>query len=391
MKVDGNSVKALIEYQLKNHIADNNLLLFALAINTGNATLVKTMQELLNLNPEEIDGYFKVYNEKELMQKKDLALYDKLAKVKVGSVVDYSKEVEVVISHLAQLKNTKIEATKDRSRLISKHLMSGFTVEECLMVNLHFFTMWSCKPDFAMYLRIETLYNGKFPSRVEMAKEQFQKVNKFKSEISKVVHCYTDVYNQFVLGCKVDLSKSNPVLYTNFETQKTIAHWLNAGILVDDICLVVKNAVQSWSKNVNYLANITLDKVIDKDFMKRLDVVRRQANLRLKGDPQEREANKISVASVLKDKQENINKTLIRQNETIEIEISQDNLPDSSEWLKINDNPTDDFVFIDRVLKNMKDINSVFFELDNIGDDYEAQESSKIYTYGEYESQKIGA
>lgn len=279
MKVDSNGIREILGLQDLKNIQDNKLLVFAFAFQVGNAAAIKLLQEVLEVSDEDLQAFFRFFNEKELTQKKDVELYSKLDKAKTSPAKQtYKDEAITVIEHLNSLIGAKFQATSKKIMLIENWFNKGYSLNDLMLVNTFFAHRWGNNPEMQNYVRVETLFNTKFPERLEDSIQNFKTISAFTDEIRAITSFYAKTYAKYVIGSEISNS-DKAYEHAKFETQKTLAFWLNKGISAENICKVIESSVSSWAQNPALLPHISLDKILDGKFEDRLGVVLRKEKI----------------------------------------------------------------------------------------------------------------
>jgi len=278
MKINGPIIKEIISLQNKEKIFNNKLLLFGLALEKGNATLIKVLKEDLNISQEEIISYLKLFEEKEWSTKKDLDLIKKMEKIKIIDIENFQHEIEEVIAHLNAITNSRKKVTESRKKIVQQWLRKGYTLEQFKMVNLFFNHLWEKDPQMSQYIRPETLYNTKFPIRVEEAENAFIDIKKYKKEIKEICEYYDYIFDQIINKNKnlefSQLGQINMCSYIPFDIQKRITFWLKKEISIKDILFTIKKTIDNWSKKEELIPYISLLKILDAKFLDRLKIAK---------------------------------------------------------------------------------------------------------------------
>jgi uncharacterized phage protein (TIGR02220 family) len=276
MKINAPIIKNIIKLQQEENIEDNKLVLFALAIGNNNASLIKTIKEDLNISQEEIILFLDIFNKNNLIVKKDYELIKKMEKIKLIDIENFQYEIEEIITHINSLTNSKKRITDSRKKLVEKWLKRGYSLDQFKMVNLFFNNKWGKDPTMEQYIRPETLYNTKFPERVEEAENSFSQINKYKEDIKIICEFYYKIFDNIINKNKnLEFSKIgqiNMCSYIPFDIQKRIVFWLQKGISYKDILLTIEKTIISWSKKEDLIQHINLLKILDSKFLERLEI-----------------------------------------------------------------------------------------------------------------------
>lgn len=271
MKINSPTIKEIIELQEKESIQNNKLLLFALAIDSNKATVVKTLQEELDLLEEELISFVRLLTEKDLLTKKDLEIISKLEKVKIIDRENFDKEVDEIINHLNEITETNRRITPKKKQLVEQWLKRGFSLDQFKMVNLYFHSKWSKDPEMSDYVKAETLYNTKFPSRVEDSENAFRNIMNYKDQINAICHKYAELFETIINKTQFT-NRANLCSFMPFELQKKIVFWLSKNYTVDHINITLEFTLKDWSQKQELIPHINLPKILDSRFPERVDI-----------------------------------------------------------------------------------------------------------------------
>lgn len=269
MKLNSHTIKDISEGQVILKISDNKMLLFALALNTGTGTIVKTIQEELNIKEEDIEKYLAFFNEKDLMTKKDMEIVSKLEKTKIIEKVDFDNEIENILNDLNHTCKTNKKLTETRKLLITQWLRKGYTAEQFNYVHNYFYTKWGKDIQMAEYLKPETLYNTKFPVRVEDAETAYSSIKENIDSINRVYNAFHDTYNE------VFNLTANRAFFIPLDIQSKIAFWLKT-CNAEDLIMVVTSSIRDWSLKVELIPYISLEKILDNKYPDRLRIAKKK-------------------------------------------------------------------------------------------------------------------
>jgi len=283
MNLNGPKIQKISDLQFKHSIENNKLFLLALSIDTGKATVVKSIIEELKINPEEVTLIVDILSKENLLSKNDLKLISKLSGTKLLEKEDLDHMVEEVISHLNAITHTKRRVTEQRKSLIVRWLKKGYSIEDFISVNLLFYYKWHKNPDMEQYIRPETLYNNKFEIRVEEAQKEFELINKYKEEIYDICKTYNYFFENLIvtpsLKYKTEIefldSTKDFCKYMPFDLQQRIAFWLNKGFSKEDIMITIEKTIIQWSQKVELYPHINLMKILDRKFPERVSVAKK--------------------------------------------------------------------------------------------------------------------
>lgn len=305
MKLDAASINEVLELQAKMQITDNKLLLFTYAIDKASITGMKHLQSVLEINNDDIGEYFAALLKAELTHKKDEQFFSKIIKVpdiekKENCIADslgdavkeeredalgsYTQGAKEIVDHLAELVKIKFRHTKKRLAILESKLMQGFTVEQCKMLNLYYYEDWNESVEMKQHLTIETLYNEKFVTRLEVSQKAFSELKKYYDEIKNICEYYAAAYSSILHGKDLNVAleaikEKNVLSMVRLKPQRAIVLWLDKGISENEIKDTIFYCISEWSRNKELIAKISLTKILDSKFLERLDIVSRKKQL----------------------------------------------------------------------------------------------------------------
>ncbi len=269
MKLNSHTISDILEGESLLNIKDNRMLLFAFALNTGTGTIVKTIQEELNVKETDIEKYMAFFNEKDLITKKDNELISKLDKTKLVGKVDYEEDILNILNDLNFVCKTNKKVTEPRKVLVTQWLRKGYTAEQFNYVHNYFYSKWGNDPQMSEYLKPETLYNLKFPSRVEDSENAYKDISSNSDSIFKIYNSFQNTYNE------IFNIESKKIFFIPIDIQQKIAFWLKT-TSVEDLIMVVASSIREWSTKPELVPYISLDKILDNKFPVRLSIAKKK-------------------------------------------------------------------------------------------------------------------
>lgn len=263
MRVTNNILLKIIKIQEENEIANNKLLLIVMSLNNFSEAAIKSI--LNTSTKEENEFYLNLLTKEDILTIKDTKLLYKLLNKKMTSKknIQITINKEAIIDHLNNLLGTKLRMTKGREVLIEKWYNKEYLEEDFFKVNTYYYFLWKDDPKMHRYIRPETLYNGKFESRVEEANSFFADIEEHLQEIEIIKSEYSKAYEKYVTKSNLNNSDLN--------IDKLIVFWLKKFSL-EDILLTINMSIEEWSKNINLRDKIFLEKLLDQKFPERLKV-----------------------------------------------------------------------------------------------------------------------
>jgi len=249
----------------ENYGHNNELLIFLLGVYAAKSKVspIKYLFEEMSID---IDTAKRALIDLEILSNNDLKTIEKIQSAQVNITIsenEYETSIQNIINHLKGLKKSRLDITANRKALIKKWLNKGYSEEDFMAVNSYFFHLWKNDPKFSRYIKPETLYNEKFPNRVETAREFYSSYNEYKAEIKSIIHSYEEVYKE-CMHIEPSIDRASIPL------QSAIVLLLNNGYSKEDIVFVVESSVRSWSKKPEIAPYISLEKILDNKFPDRL-------------------------------------------------------------------------------------------------------------------------
>lgn len=271
MKLNSHTISDILEGEALLGIKENRMLLFAFALNTGTGTIVKTLQEELKIKENDIEKYMNFFNDKDLITKKDNELISKLDKTKLVNKVDYEEEIINIINDLNNICKTNKKITEPRKVLVAQWLRKGYKAEQFNFVHEYFYSKWGNDPQMSEYLKPETLYNLKFPSRVEDSENAYKEIVEKHDSIYAIFNAFYDTYN------RVFNLEARNVFIIPVDIQNKIAFWLRT-TSIEDLIMVIESSIKDWSLKPELVPYISLDKILDQKFPARLSIAKKKAD-----------------------------------------------------------------------------------------------------------------
>lgn len=289
MKLDNSAVSEMISIQKELEIKDNQLLLLAFAIERGVSSTIKTLQAQFSVTNADLEKWFITLMKAELTHKKDREVFDKVIKIdntyqEVKANTSLENEAKEIITDLANYVKIDFKHTKKRIQMITRWLMQGYTYTQCRMLNAFYFDDWGKNNDMRKYITIETLYNEKFPARIETSSKICSDIFKHRAVIKEICEQYAILYAKIVNRAKIDEitdSNSNVDILSMIpiKTQSSIALWIEKGYSKDEIIDTIHDSIQDWSQVASRLPYISIERILDKKFPERLAVSKRKRDL----------------------------------------------------------------------------------------------------------------
>jgi len=293
MALTAKSFEELIQKQELEKIENNALIVMALATQTEKPILMKKSFDLLSLPAVTIQEFSTIYKDLKIFPKKTTDLLLKSISVKdkkIKEIKDYTEEAQSVVDNLNSLTGKRSKLTNTRKTSIEKWLKEGYTVDQFFNVNAFFFFKWGSDPSQAEYVRSETLYNTKFPERVEQATEAFEVIKDYQGEIQNVAKFFNDIYSPEDRKA-LEEGDLQTTQHISFDAKQKISFWLSKGYTFEDVEIVIQESVNSWSKKPELLPYICLEKIMDRKFPERARVAKSRKKVLLNTKTTEEELN----------------------------------------------------------------------------------------------------
>ena len=192
MNVTKPNLERIVLLQEQYNIKYNNLLNFYLFCLTNKSTTYSFLIEHYNFSEEDIKDFEEILLSNNIIKIKDIP-----KKVKNKNDEEHElmlNDAASVIEHLSSITGKKMKITTSRVNLILKWIKEGYTIKDFIRVNLYFNMKWRDDPQMNKYVRIETLYNSKFITRIEEASSLFEEIEKHKKDISQIINVYQEEF-----------------------------------------------------------------------------------------------------------------------------------------------------------------------------------------------------
>jgi len=202
------------------------------------------------------------------------------------------------------------------------------------------------------YIREITLYNNRFPERVEQAENEINKYKEYEKDLYDICNLFEAYFMEYVLYKKLqrNLIKETPnvCIGLSFKAKKRISFWLKKGYDKSELIKTMILTIVSWSKNENLREHISLEKIFDDKFEERFKVAK------IKEVPFIKEKESTNI---LKNWYENQNEYKIEQKEIKKIEESPFNIIEEKELKEdnfIDVTVEQEETFVKSILKKMR-------------------------------------
>lgn len=277
MIVNAPLIEKVLSIQLKENIQDNKLLILALSLDGVKSTGFKSIKENI-YSEEDFYNSIEILKSHGLLTKTDITILDKVYKTKTVLIKSYEDEVLIVVNHMGTLTNTKSRVTDNKKKLIERWLKKGFTVEDLNLVSSYFSYVWN-NSDMEKFIREITLYNHKFPERLEEAKKESSRIEEYAKEIEGICKIFEAYFFEYVLSQNKNsnlgmLPSDAECSYSSYLAKTRISFLLNKGFEYSDLLKTMIVTVISWSKNENLREHISIEKIFDDKFEDRLRVAK---------------------------------------------------------------------------------------------------------------------
>lgn len=202
-----------------------------------NKSLEKILTDLESLNL--------FYKEDEFLRVNDIVFEEKsdLPILEAPKQLPVSFEVEKIVHHLNEITGRNFQVTSNNNKDVVKLLALGYSVESFLLVNQYYSIHWNT-PKMVSNINPGTLYNKKFPERLQIAENYFGIVSQNRSKIYDFISFFTDLHKKYV-------DSSGGYKFSGEDVQ-ALLFWLNSGYELDIIKKVVSYIVQEWSNDIKF-------------------------------------------------------------------------------------------------------------------------------------------
>jgi len=154
-----------------------------------------------------------------------------------------SFEVENVIHHLNEVSGKQFRTTENNFKSINKFLKLGFDINSFLLVNQYYSVHWN-NPSMIANINPGTLYNNKFPERLQVAENYFGLVSSNREDVYQFISFFEKIFKQYI-------DESITYRMTS-EDISSLLFWLNGGYSLDVICGTVEFIVKQWSSDIQF-------------------------------------------------------------------------------------------------------------------------------------------
>jgi len=265
-------------FELEYAFKENRFLLFSFAVFNGVFSTLKVLMENLKINKKEAYIYLDTLLKEDLINEKTYTSIANSLETTINNTKkqkNYSEEIEEILNNFNKITGKRVKGSKNVKAYIIKHLKNGFKPKDFKQVNIYYSKLWD-NPTMKKYIKPSTLYNNKFPDRVEQAKEYFNEIEKYKEDIKKICLKFKKLIflefkteSKFYTPNQEDICENIP-----FSLKEKIAFWRNK-YSTEEIINVIELTISSWSKKPSLAKHISLSKILDNKFEERLIVVKR--------------------------------------------------------------------------------------------------------------------
>ena len=256
---------------------ENRFVLFSFAVFNGILSTLKLLMQDLKINQAEANLYLKTLFENHLINEKTyVSVKNALnSSTKIKNKSNYTEEIEEILNNFNKITGKRVKGSKPVITMIKGHLSRGYTVKDFKKVNIYFSKTWD-NPTMKKFIKPSTLYNTKFPDRVEQAQEIFSEIKKYREDIKKICLKFKKlIILEYRSESKIFSPKEEEICENiPFSLKEKIAFWRNK-YSQEEIITVIESTVASWSKKASLAKHISLSKILDNKFEDRLTVVRR--------------------------------------------------------------------------------------------------------------------
>jgi uncharacterized phage protein (TIGR02220 family) len=247
---------------------NQKLLSFTLSFLSQKQIIINTIITELDISKNELEEFSKILIDLEILKKQDLKL------IKIKTKVKKEESAKEIIEHLKiTTKKKRLELNVKRETRIN-NLLLKYTKEDFEKVNIYFTKDWGSKSKMKKYLTPDTLYNEKFPLRVEEAQNYFEELETFKEELYRLCQNYYKLIQQ-EMPKENDICNNMPI-----DIHNALVHWLSNGYNMDQIERTLNATILQWSKKQELKNYISLSKILDNKFPQRERVAKKINNLK---------------------------------------------------------------------------------------------------------------
>lgn len=294
MNITAETIHKITEIQNKkpnkSYYKENRFYAFALSFGAKKSTVIASLMKSLSIETDEAVEYLGALRSAYLLTKEDEKIISKVPKASKEDKKIYSNEIQEIMEHLNKVLNKRFLTSDKRKRRINSLLSSGnFTVRDFKMVNRYFASSWGESIKMTQYLTPETLYNAKFESRVEISRAYFETYNNYASDMEALCDSFSSLFRLEVLpsrnnhikqienkteSCEIIEDEIDSLLEkVSHKLKSKILHWLSSGYSREVIETTIDRTVKAWSKKEELRDYITVSKILDDGFPKRVAAV----------------------------------------------------------------------------------------------------------------------
>jgi len=274
MTITAPLIDKISSIEKENNIKENKLLILAMSLSIAKTTGFKKIKEHI-FSEEEFNFFIDLLYKENLLTKTDINTIEKLQKIKIVSNKNHDKEIEEIIKDLGLITKTNSRVTDNKKKLIERWLKNGYEVKDFKLVNSYFYHIWN-NPEMEKYIRETTLYNTKFPERVEEAKKATEKFDKYTQDLFDICKMFEAYFTEYVLynttvNQTLLTETTSYCKYLSFTAKKRISFWLEK-YPKEKLIKTMIITIVSWSKKEEIREYISLEKIFDTKFEDRLKI-----------------------------------------------------------------------------------------------------------------------
>jgi len=236
-----------------------NLAGIIILIDSSNSVTYESIKKTLRIHPKTMQALMS-YLEKEIIEKKEEFYFIKnksfLKDVESENIPEQKKEIENkpsnlpimlkinhIFHHLNELTGKNFRPTPNTSKSIQKFLLLGYSVESFILVNQYFSVAWN-NPKMAQNINPGTLYNTKFPERIQIAENYFGIIKNNRDQVYEFMEFFIEEYN-------LHISSDQKYMFTNDDIS-SVLFWINSGYSLNNIKPVVSHIMKEWSTDLKF-------------------------------------------------------------------------------------------------------------------------------------------
>ena len=218
----------------------------------------------------------------DLLTQKEVKYFTGIAKSQSGKKkTSFEDSSEEIVEYLNSLLGVKRKVAKDTNGLIQRSLSTGCSIDDIKLVILYFFKSWINNPSMKQYIRLGTILNTKFETRLEAAKEfqaKFLVHQENVTEIVKKIKAIVIEGSKVAPSLLLSSSKQEGTSIIDSLTLSTVElfiYWLEKGYKPAEIADTIVVYIQTWKDHPRG-PSMSLERVLNKEFPERAASAKRK-------------------------------------------------------------------------------------------------------------------